>query len=271
MAELNLGGLHEELGEMAEAEAQLPRRPAAATGLRPAPCPAGDAPARQASARRIWPPWSSGWPTSNWAPASAGAAVVCPGPRAGRPRRLCPRRRLPPPGQRPDVGTGPRPRANMCRPSTSGSSMGCVRVFDGRLLRARWPARVRHRRPVFVFGLPRSGTTLDRAGAGQPLADPRGRRVATGPAIVRGPARGVGPAGPAAGLPAAARSRPALPRLAQQHLDRLARPRRRPAASGSSTRCPTTTCIWASWRRCFRGPCSSTAAATCATWPCRAG
>ena len=58
-------------------------------------------------------------------------------------------------------------------------------------------------------------------------------------------------------------------RLAARHLERLARCTPPPCASW--TKCRRITCFSAPWQSSFRGRNSSTAAATCATWPSPAG
>ena len=103
IAQLNLGGLHEELGEMAEAEAAfrtaLRLQPAfalpharIATLLRGKLSDADLAALEQRLA------------DEQLGQGPARAAIVLFGPRARRPRRLRPRRRMPAPGQRPDPG-----------------------------------------------------------------------------------------------------------------------------------------------------------------------
>ncbi len=134
------------------------------------------------------------------------------------------------------------------------------------------------RQPVFVFGMPRSGTTLVEQvlashsrvhGAGElglarrsscPIPELLGRPDEMLPCLEA--------------LDAAA-----VRQLSRRHRDGLeatlgpSTPIGAAAAQGprSSTRCRTITSIWACWRCCSPGRRSSTFAATCATWPSRAG
>ena len=120
-----------------------------------------------------------------------------------------------------------------------------------RLLRPAGRRRPRHPPAGLRLRPAAVGHDADRAGAGQPLADPRRRRAAAGPPVVRGDPRRAGPdraareiASPtsiAAGRPPAGRAASRPP----------GRDRRRTRPSGSSTRCPTTTCISGCSRSCF--------------------
>ena len=119
--------------------------------------------------------------------------------------------------------------------------------------------------PVFVVGLPRSGTTLiEQVLASHSRIFGAGGDQ-TGPAD-HGRARRQG-ADPIEGLPRL--DRPTARRLASRHLEGLRV--LSPAALRIVDKCRRTTCIWGSWRAFSRGRNSSTAAATCATWPSPAG
>ena len=120
-----------------------------------------------------------------------------------------------------------------------------------------------HLRPAAI------GHLADRAGPRQPPADARRRRVAAGPAVVRGDTAVLG--------------RNDLPMECVPDLDAASRSAGWPSCTsnarglapatrrGSSTRCPTTTSTSACWRLCFPEPSSSIAGATSATWPSHAG
>ena len=126
------------------------------------------------------------------------------------------------------------------------------------------------RRPVFVFGLPRSGTTLDRAGARQPLPRPRRGELRLARQIVRSAPRRGGPA--------------ESPRDCVPHLDAAATLGSHgnistawPALDGGQRRADRGQdarqlhVSRLAWPPCFPRPFSFTAAATCATSPSRAG
>ena len=84
------------------------------------------------------------------------------------------------------------------------------------------------RRPVFVFGLPRSGTTLIEQVLASHSSDPRRGRAAPGPPVVRrDPGRDRASAAPVDCLPLDADLRRAP--AGRAHLDRLDRDRRRPS------------------------------------------
>ncbi len=140
-------------------------------------------------------------------------------------------------------------------------------LFD-RLARAGDDTRL----PVFVFGMPRSGTTLVEQvlashsrvhGAGElALA---GRLFVSIPELLGRPDEML----PCLEALDAAAVRELSGRHRQgldQTLQAIA-----PGRTGSWTRCRTITSIWACSRSCFRGRRSSTCAATCATWRSRAG
>ena len=128
---------------------------------------------------------------------------------------------------------------------------GLLRVFDRDFFARLAGAGLETRRPVFVFGLPRSGTTLiEQVLASHSRVHGAGE-LRAGPAVVRGDSR--------ARWAAPVRRRDCVP-----HLDRrdgpppgraASRPpggdRRAAGPRGSSTRCPTTTCISACWRSLF--------------------
>ncbi len=268
MAELNLGGLHEELGEMAAAEASfrtaLRLQPAfALPHARIATLLRGKLSAEDAAAleQRL------------------GDEQLGPGPRARLLFALA----------HALDARGDYARAADCLRQANGLALelgkgrreyspaeheqfvdGLVRMFDGDFFARLAGAGSDTRRPVFVVGLPRSGTTLIE----QVLASHSQVHGAGELRLARESFEA---------LPAML-GRSDLPRDCLPHLDPpapaapgraasgpVAGDRRRPQPSGSWTKCPTTTCIWASWRPCFRGPRSSIAAATCATWPSPAG
>ena len=197
------------------------------------------------------PRWSSGWPIRSSAPGLRARLLFGLAHVLDAARRLRPRRRLPAPGQRPDAGAGAGPPRLRRRPSTSASSTACCGRSTRGLLRAhgrRWagdaPARL-HLRPAAV------GHDADRAGPGQPPADPRRRRAAPGPPVVRGHPRRAGPlrrrrwtASPHLDAAAIAPAGRAAPRRSCGHWTAA-------GPSGSWTRCRTTTCISACSPRCF--------------------
>ena len=123
-------------------------------------------------------------------------------------------------------------------------------------------------RPVFIIGLPRSGTTLTE----QILASHSQVHGAGELALVRDTAAML-PRILNLDAPALAcldrLDRAAIQHLARLHLEKLDAldARRR----GPWTRCPRITSTWACWPPCSRMPSSSTAGATCATSPSRAG
>ena len=128
-----------------------------------------------------------------------------------------------------------------------------IQAFDAGVLRADRPdAGHDSRRPVFVFGLPRSGTTLIEQvlashsrvhGAGElRLARQSFEAI---PAIA-------GPARPAHGLRPPPRRPDRVRRLAEQHLERARGHSPAAGPTASSTRCPTITCTSACWPSCSR-------------------
>ena len=163
-----------------------------------------------------------------------------------------------------------RTAAIMPRSTTSGSSTVCCACSIATCSRG-WPAPARPaRRPVFVFGLPRSGTTLIEQvlashsqihGAGELRLARRSFEAIPGVLGRTGPPRDSIPF----------LDRPAVERLAEQHLERLA------AIDGGRNprivdKMPDNYMyIGLLVDHVPAAPCSSTAAATCATWPSRAG
>ena len=269
--QLNLGGLHEELGEMDRGRGRLPRRAAAASRTSRCPTP--------------------GWRRC--------CAASCPTPTSPRSkRRLADRRAGPGPRARLLFGLahvldarGDYARAADCLREANALTLGAgradaaiivpaeherfvdglLRAFDRGFFARLAGAGLDTRRPVFVFGLPRSGTTLiEQVLASHSRIHGAGELRWPGSSFEAIPAV-AGPDRAAAATASPSSTRPALRRLAEQHLEQLDGHRRRPADRGSWTRCPTTTCTSACWPSCSPAPRSSTAAATCATWPSRAG
>ena len=101
--------------------------------------------------------------------------------------------------------------------------------------------------PVFIVGLPRSGTTLIE----QILASHSKSSAGASITLAHDTMAGLGGQGvdPIEGLRQL--DRHTAHRLASRHLDRLCASVPRPFAS--STRCRTTTSCWVSWRASFRG------------------
>ena len=122
--------------------------------------------------------------------------------------------------------------------------------------------------PVFIVGLPRSGTTLTE----QVLAS-HSQVFGAGELNLASETFGSLPAAMNSEAPAVKclgqLDREAAQRLAERHLERLRTQDEQRCAS--PTRCRTTISSWACWRRSSRGPGSSTAGATCATLPSPAG
>ena len=119
--------------------------------------------------------------------------------------------------------------------------------------------------PVFVVGLPRSGTTLIE----QVLAGHSQVFAAGEIKLARDNMATLGGQGPDFIEGFRQLDRQTARRLASQHLERLRalNPRR----FASWTRCRRTICIWGCWRACFRGQSSFIAAAIFATWPSPVG
>ena len=264
-----MGGLHEELGEMAEAEAAF----RAALGLQPrfalpharlATLLRGKLPDADLAAleERLADPQAQR--------RAARRSAVRPGARPGRPRANyaraadCLRE-----ANALTLELASAATTTTTRPSTSSSSTACSKATSIGFLPRTAGAGLDTRRPVFVFGLPRSGTTLiEQVLASHP--HPRRRRAAPGPPVVRGHPR---PAGPyrvrrwTACRTSTRRRSAAWPSSTSTGCDGRRRPGRadrgqdagqlpvsRPAGGPVSP-----------------GRTSSTAAATCATWPSRAG
>ncbi len=158
MARINLGGIHEELGEMSQAEAAYraaiaasPRTGLAhaklATLLRPV-CPMPTSPrSRNASPtpRRIRPP-AHGYSSPSASSSTPGANS----PRAAE----CARR-----ANALNMDLAPGPRGYM--PDLHAQYVnGIIRGFTPQLFERVAGGGLDDARPVFVFGLPRSGTTL---------------------------------------------------------------------------------------------------------------
>ena len=147
---------------------------------------------------------------------------------------------------------------------------GLIRAFDRDFLDRLAGSGLDTRRPVFVFGLPRSGTTLVEQvlashsrihGAGE-LRLAR-RSFDAIPALL-------GRSGPPRGRVPRTSIHPAFVSW-PSNTSTLWRISMGDTPSESLTRCRTITCISVCCRSCFPGRCSFTAAATCATWRCRAG
>ena len=157
----------------------------------------------------------------------------------------------------------------ICRPSTSNllttsserSIVSSLPRFAGDGLDTR--------RPVFIVGLPRSGTTLMEQvlgshsriyGAGELYL---GRQSFEAMSIALGrserPIDGV-----------SLLNSGAIASLSKQHIEWLSE-FDGAALSELSTSCPTTTCIWDYWRLCSREQRSFIVGATFVTWPFRAG
>ena len=220
-AYLNLGGLHEELGKMAEAEESLPDRAAKLQPTFALPHrPSGDAVARQAA--RCGPGGPRGTVDRREAGPGASRPAAClPWPM----RSTAAANTLGPP----TAFARQTPwRWKTTRSAAITSPIEHERFVDGLMQRVRSrlvrpagerrleqpPARLRLR-PAAL------GHDVDRASAGEPLSDSRGGRVASGPAVVRGDSRPLGRTGPPRdSMPFL--DRPTVRRLAEQHLAALA-------------------------------------------------
>ena len=237
-AHLNLGGLDEELGEMDEAEAafrtalrlqpQFPVPHARLATLLRGKLPDADLAALE-----------SGWPTPTWPRARArllfGLAHVLD-------------------------ARGDYARAAACLREANAISLelakgnrdyvpaeheqfvdGLIRAFDAEFFARNAGGRPRHAPAGLRLRPAALGHHADRAGARQPLADPRRRRAAAGPADLRGHPRHAGRPRPAdRGRPAPSTARRSAAWPSSTSSGSRASPATAPTAS--STRCPTTTC-----------------------------
>ena len=119
--------------------------------------------------------------------------------------------------------------------------------------------------PVFVVGLPRSGTTLiEQVLASHSQVFGAGEIQLAGETLA---ALGGQGGDSIEGLRRL--DRPTARHLAARHLERLRA--LDPAALRIVDKMPENYFLWGSWRSSSRGRSSSTAAATCATWPSLAG
>ena len=249
--QVNLGWLHELNGEMDQAEAAFRRAIERQPKLPCAARPAGEPAARASCPTPTWLRSKTAWRTPIWPRAPAlhllfGLAHVLDG-RGDYARAAECLARSQRPGPR-----GTSTNATSTQPADHERYVdGLIQAFDADLFSKlagagseQPPAGLRVRTAAL-------GHDADRAGPGQPFANPWRGRAAAGPAVVREIPTGSGrPLPPRDCIPLLDAA--TIRRLAEHASRSPRRDRRRPGSSESWTRCPTITCTSACSRSCSR-------------------